>query len=125
MIEWWCDEKDVSNRAEGVSLGKEFYATGILKHGMWNRIHKNKQPQQVPLFVSFLSAATDLMQNFKDAAEFYRFTADEGHEGPKEKDRKQTLVSSSSKMNFELTEDSPCKTITVSRVSLCVCVCVW
>ena len=34
MIDWWCDEKDISNRAEGVSLGKELYATGILKHGM-------------------------------------------------------------------------------------------
>ena len=40
LIEWWCEEKDVSNRAEGVTLGKELYATGILKHGMcYRRYH--------------------------------------------------------------------------------------
>ena len=60
------------------------------------------------------SAATDPSQNFKDAAEFYRFMADDGHEGPKEKDRKSTVVSLPSKRNFKMESDSSCKTFTVS-----------
>ena len=36
MIDWWLEEKDISNRGEGVTLGKEFYATGMLKHGQWD-----------------------------------------------------------------------------------------
>ena len=61
--------------------------------------------------------ATDPAQNFKDSAEFYRFTADDGHEGPKEKDRKQTLQTPAKK-NFNMVNDTPCKTFTVSE-------CVW
>ena len=77
------------------------------------------------------SAATDPAQNFKDSAEFYRFMADDGHEGSKEKDRKQTLTPMPSKKNFSMVNDTPCKTFTVSMcavnecVCLCVCMCVF
>ena len=45
MIDWWVEEKDICNRAEGVALGKEFYATGIMKHGK-KRLLKNREREE-------------------------------------------------------------------------------
>ena len=33
LIEWMQEENDITSREEGVALGREFIATGILRHG--------------------------------------------------------------------------------------------
>lgn len=33
LIEWLIDEKDIVSRDEGVALGRQFVALGVLRHG--------------------------------------------------------------------------------------------
>ena len=35
LIDWWLLEKDIARRVDGVTLGEEFFATGILRHSEW------------------------------------------------------------------------------------------
>ena len=58
-------------------------------------------------------SATD-EQNFKDGTFLYRFTADDGHEGPKDKEGQRRLTALVSKVDFILTSVSCCRTIAVS-----------
>ena len=39
LIDFWISEKDIHNRAEGVALGQELFATGVLRHGTPGRGH--------------------------------------------------------------------------------------
>ncbi len=55
--------------------------------------------------------ATD-EQNFKDGSFLYRFTADDGHEGAKDYQRR--LTGSTSRIDFNNVSVSTCRTITVS-----------
>ena len=32
LIDWWLLEKDISRRIDGVALGEDFFATGVLRH---------------------------------------------------------------------------------------------
>lgn len=52
LIEWLLEEKDIVSRDEGVALGRQFVALGVLRH------------------------ATD-GQDFRDTSSLYRFTADD------------------------------------------------
>ena len=33
LIEWLLDENDITSREEGVALGRDFIALGVLRHG--------------------------------------------------------------------------------------------
>ena len=33
LIDWMLEEHDIISREEGVALGREFVATGVLRHG--------------------------------------------------------------------------------------------
>ncbi len=58
-----------------------------------------------------LLIATD-EQNFKDGTFLYRFTADDGHEG--HKDAQRRLTGTPSRIDFNVVSVSTCRTITVS-----------
>ena len=58
------------------------------------------------------SSAAD-EQNFKDGAHYYRFTADDGHEGPREKERK---VSTVQRVEFHVDQVLSCRTLIVSMM---------
>lgn len=63
--------------------------------------------------LSQLFSATD-EQNFKDGAVFYRFTADDGHEGSREKEQRR-VTQSASKIEFLNLSAHSCKTLAVSK----------
>jgi len=85
LLDWLQTEGDISTREEGVTLGQDLYATGILRH------------------------ATD-DKNFKDIDTCYRFTADDAHERAKEKDRRPTAIT---RMEFASSQVLSCLTLTV------------
>ncbi len=72
---------------------------------------------RVNLTFSLCSCAVTDDQNFKDGQFLYRFTADDQHEGgkerEKEKERRQTVVG----REFINTETFHCKMITVSQLA--------
>ncbi len=38
LLDWLLSEGDIQRREEGVALGQEFFATGIIRHGeTWGR----------------------------------------------------------------------------------------
>lgn len=84
LIDWWHSEKDISRRVDGITLGEEFFATGVLRH------------------------ITD-EHKFKDGQFLYRFTADDAHEGLRERERRFTL--SSSRVEFGSMQTFTCRTI--------------
>ncbi len=38
LIDWWLEEKDIPKRVDGITLGEQFFATGVLRHSQYSPI---------------------------------------------------------------------------------------